>query len=229
MRGTFLVILVMAFLIFGCTGTGSTNVKTDTSVNAGANTGNPAGNNGTTPPAGNSPPSKNDVSANISVTTDTGGLIGLGYTQLLALGVPIQCDVTNTYKGKTTKMRLYLQGKNAIRIEIPNTGAEGSCSSSVMIMKDKKVYTSCTGSQVMPGCDWLEIEANESAQGGAGGSGGSANTGASETPEFTDVPATQFKCDPWVYDSAKLTVTGKVCSLTDILNNIKVGGNVNIG
>ena len=215
MRGIILAILVFGILIFGCTGSGTTNVKTDNSVKAGGNSGT---SNGT--PTDTSPPPKNEAAANVSVTTEpSGGLLGLGYTELLALGVPIQCDVTTTFKGTTTKMRIYMQGKNSIRVEIPNTGAE-SCTNSAMIMKDKKVYTSCGGSQLMPGCDWLEIEAKEPAEGSAGGS---ANAGASDTPDLEGTPATSFNCQPWIYDSAKFATPGKVCSLSDIMKNINPG------
>ena len=222
MRGIILAILVFGILIFGCTGSGTTNVKTDNSVNPGGNHGTPSGNK---TPTDNSPPPKNDVSANVSVVTDTSqGLAGLGYAQLIALGVPIQCDVTSTYKGVTTKMHFYINGKSSMRVEIPNAGQ--SCGNSVMIMQDKKIYTSCSGSQLMPGCDWLSFESNASAQGGAGGA---VNTGASETPDFTDVPATQFNCEPWVYDSSKFATSGKVCSLSDIMKNLPGGGDVNTG
>jgi hypothetical protein len=233
MRGaTIVVLLAIGLLVFGCTGP---QAQANTSGSAGANTGgngamaNESGSamggegQGMVNESGNAMGGEGqgmNGSGTATGGTTTGGSAGTGgndyagldYAALLALGVPLQCDVTTTASGKTTQMKMYVNSQGVVRVEVPDD-TSGLCDSNVMVMKDKKLYMGCMGSQVVQGCDWLEFaaSANESAGAGAGSSGSGYSA-----PNLNDSSATDFNCQPWVLDASKFDTPGKVCNLQDM-------------
>ncbi len=231
MRTFLVMMLVLSVFIFGCTSSGGVTTQGNVSVNQ-----NPSGNNdqvmvNSTTNVSNGA-NNAAVSANTSVTANGPNLGGLGYTALLALGVPIQCKITEN----STTSTLYMDGKGKVRVE--GSGGSGNCSTSVAIMNGNKVDISCVGSQVMPGCDWLEIETNSSTNASAGNpSQGGPGSMASDNsaPDLNALSSTQFNCQPWIEDSSKFVVSGKACNFMDIMNkalgnlsaNIDVSGGMN--
>jgi hypothetical protein len=141
-------------------------------------------------------------------------LTGKNYTQLAALGVPIECDVAMTYQGQTTTWRMYMKGESS-RVEVaPPTG--DACRTKYIFISDKNdMYMGCeggspdsTGSGVQ--CDWVQLISH---QGNA-----SASSQASGSPELSSVPSSSFNCKPWAYDASMLAApTTNVCDINSII------------
>lgn len=151
--------------------------------------------------------------------TETGGTTGTGlggkdYTALLALGIPVKCDVTSTLNGTTTTTRFYLNSKKQIRTEIPMN--QGACPMMVSVLKDKIMYMGCPdGEFFLPNCDWMEIDTSKSSGSSAPGGAG----GTTSPPDYQNLPATSFECEPWIEDNSKFDTPGKVCNLDDMMKD----------
>ncbi|MBD3210622.1 hypothetical protein GF318_04550 [Candidatus Micrarchaeota archaeon] len=148
-------------------------------------------------------------------------LTGLDYAAVMALGIPVQCDITTTQDGETTDVKLYANGENEIRWESEMEGME-ECGKFVYILKNNKVYFGCEGSKFPPGstCDWLTMESEAGDGGEPSGDMGGMTV---DTPEFEDVPSTQISCLPWIYDSSMFATPGKVCTMEDYMQEAMDG------
>ncbi|MFN7991445.1 MAG: hypothetical protein U0R44_04785 [Candidatus Micrarchaeia archaeon] len=215
MRGALIVLLLVAgLLIFGCAGgtkeANNTTVKSNETVPPKGLPANGSGGDQNVPPRPTTPP-ENVTGSGGTGTGSSGGndLSGKGYAALLALGIPVQCDVTSVYKNKTTNMKMYMNGKGVSRVEVPDSSS-GQCTNSVMVTKDKQLYMGCSDGQLFSGCDWMLLELEPTSGAPAGGAGSSA-------PDLKTMPATDFNCAPWVMDPSKFETPGKVCSFKDIM------------
>jgi hypothetical protein len=227
MRGAniFAILLVVGILLFGCTsptppakpngtgtvpssgGEGTAPSETGgTSGSSGTGTGGTGssgtGSSGTGTSGGNG--SSGSSGGSGSAVDD---LAGKGYEALVAMGVPLQCDITTTSQGKTMNMHVYMKGSEAVRSETTVAGSE-TCAQMVTIMKGKTVYMGCVDGDVMQGCKWLQMDINDSQP---------QTAGATAPPDYNDVPPADINCSPWVYDASKFVVTGKVCNLNDLM------------
>jgi hypothetical protein len=233
MRGAniFVILLVVGILIFGCTGptppaqangagntqsTGGSQGASGSSEGAGTS-GQGAGTSGTGT-TGTEGSSGTGTSGSTGGSSGTGGttgddLTGKGYEALVAMGIPLQCDITVTNEGKTTQMRVYMKGSDEVRSEVDVSGAE-ACTRMVSIMKGKTFYTGCANDDIMPNCKWLQMTVQDS---------GTTTPGASQPPDYADVPPAQINCVPWVYDASKFTVSGTVCNLDDMMKGYQQG------
>jgi hypothetical protein len=204
-----IAVLLVSILIFGCTSP-SSNVGT-TPTPGGSTPGQPAAN---TTPAGNQTPAGNG-----SVTPSggepnggqpsggTGDLTGKSFTELAALGVPIQCDI-NTSSGL---VKVYKGTGMDMRSEM--SVSAGSCQKVVTIIKGDKYYVGCSQGVFIPGssCQWLEFSTNSTSSG---------SPGAYQEPDYNNVPAVQISCVPWILDASMLQAPASACTLQDLMNNI---------
>jgi uncharacterized protein YceK len=206
-----LVILTFAFafLLSGCCGI--TEDIEPTSGGAGTGTGTGAGTSGgqTGGTTGT-----NDSGAGTGTTGgDTSGadnLLGLDYSGLVALGVPVECDVTIQNPTETFNVKMFFKGGDEFRSEYSSSEQDMSeCQKIISIYKQDTLYVGCEGEQVIPdmGCDWMEFEATE-------------ESGSFSSDDLDDVPPSSWSCKPWIYDASKFAVTGKSCSLEDMFADI---------
>lgn len=153
-------------------------------------------------------------------TGDSGGnaFSGLNYAGIMGLGLPGKCDITSTYQGETTQVTVYLDGTGNARTESPVDDPAIDCSKFVIIQLDKTIYIGCEGEKYPPGteCDWMMMESEEEGESSMQtevdvGSGGGFST------DYSDVPASQISCVPWVPDSSKFQAPGKACTITDLM------------
>ena len=217
-RTLLAIFIALGLLVFGCTapsgpgtsttpgtagGTGAGNQAAGTGTGAGAGAGTGAGASaGTGTGAGTG-----------AATTGTTDLTGMAYTQLIALGIPVQCDMTTTSQGKSTTIKVYMNGASEVREEVPvdssSSAASTGCTKMIVILKGTVSYMGCEeGSLFGPSCQWLRMETTPS---------GGAQTSPVQQPDLGSVPATQISCVPWVYDASKFTVSGPTCTLQDLM------------
>lgn len=243
MKMLFVILLIAGLMIAGCTGnsgtgtsaqpsggtpsTGTTGGTTSGNTTAGTTTSGSTGTTGTTGASGTTAGTATSGS-NASTSGSQGGndLLGKTYAQLVGMGVPVQCDVTITENGKTVQTKLYLDG-NQMRSEYTVPSSEGStCTQYVTIVKDSTAYMGCANGNLFPdtggasnpfaGCKWMEFTANKTAATGATG-------GVSQAPDYTNIPATQISCTPWVLDPSKFVIDGKACDLSQIMGQATSG------
>ncbi|HSB46936.1 MAG TPA: hypothetical protein VLD37_02910 [Candidatus Bilamarchaeum sp.] len=217
MKG-ILVLLVLGMLVFGCTYSGSANYSAGANVSAGNDTAKPAPSNppvnasgSETRPAGEpSPP-------------PSGELSGKNYSDLILAGKPSQCtlDFMDAADAKIS-MKLYFDGKGAMRMEQPDTGF-ANCPSAAIVFKGDSagngiMYVSCPGDDDALGtefgthekCDWQSMEI-ESDFGGIG-SASRGIEGGYNTPMINYAVDPVYDCKSWTMDSSKFQVPGKVCN-----------------
>jgi len=231
MKRLGVVLLVIGLLIFGCTAPPATTTKTPAGA-TGAQTGTPAGTQGGTQGGGDASGQQTTGSGGTGTngsSAGTGGsdLLGKTYDQLLGLGVPLQCDITTTSNGKTTKSKIYVQGKDAMRSETDVSQPGSTCTKMVTIVKGDIAYIGCMNGEIFPsdasasnpfaGCKWMEMKANKST------TSVTASIGA-EAPDYTNIPPAQINCVPWIYDASKFEVVGKSCNIQDIMKSYSTGG-----
>jgi hypothetical protein len=187
-----IVLFLSTILVFGCT-----SAETKPQQNQTQQTGTGTGSTGTgTGTSG----------------TGTQDLSGLAYSELLKLGIPIECDVTSTYQGQSSKMKTYIKTEKELRIEYTSPQSTDCPKGNVIVLGDT-TYFACEGKKFMgTDCDWCKVKANESDTSGTTGT----STGPSAS-DFKDLPSTSFNCKPWIYDSTKFTTSGKVCTMEDLM------------
>ena len=212
----FIVMLVIAgLLVFGCTAPqGQSN---NTSAGGGTAAGGgplPSGGATTTAGGGAATTGGGTTGGGTAATGgETGGgggsLAGKAWGDLVALGVPVQCDITTTYSGKTTTVRVYMKGSDLARSEVP-TPDSPQCKQIISIVKGNTYYMGCGNGNLFGSgfdCQWIKFEAT----------GEAAAPTSLEKPSYENVPSTQISCIPWVYDGAKFDTAGKVCTMQDIM------------
>ncbi len=197
-RHAIILSLVFAFLLFGCAGPSETA---------------PAGVQGQVPADTGVAPAAQDATG-APPSEGAPDLTNLAYAELVALGVPIQCDVVTIVDGETVNTKMYMKGEDEIRIESMST--QPDCPKVISIFTEDVMYVGCEGQQILPdlGCDWMKFEAEE-------------ETSATESAPVTasdleDLPPTSYSCQPWIYDSSKFTASGKACTMEDIMQGYYV-------
>lgn len=219
MRGNIFAILIIAgILLFGCTGPPAPPAG---GQGGAANATGGAGNQTqeqTQQQTQEQTQEQNATGAGGGTGGQGGGagedLAGQTYEALAAMGVPLVCDITVTSEGKTTNMKVYMKGSDEVRSEFSTGTAE--CAKMVGIMKGNTYYSGCEGQEILPGYKWLQMDFDPETSG--------TSAGASEPPDYADVPPTKINCVPWVYDSSKFAVSGKICNFDKIAECYGVGG-----
>ena len=219
MRGGLVLTLVLGLFLYGCCG--PTQVAEDTI------TGSTAPTDGTTPsvPTGGTGPS---VPADGTGTGDTtpepsgnGELdfSGLDFAGVMALGVPVQCDMTMLdSSGQTATIKMYAINEDNLRQEIVGGSvAQSGCQKVIVIIKPDGQYLGCEGTSMFgPSCDWLKLP-----------SGGAADEGAVgfDMPAVADLPSGQISCLPWIPDNSKFNTPGTACTMEEMMQGMMGGYN----
>lgn len=225
-----LIVLLLAFglVIFGCVSNSPSAPPTQPSgsSNPSPSSGTPSSDSGATgsnpssPPS--SPPAVNPAPAPApSPAPSSGGpnLNGLGYAQLSALGIPLECNIRSTYSGRTTNIHVYINGAHQARSEIGTM--EGSRCSFVGVLKDNKMYLGCSSGSYIQNCDWLQIDIDPSAFNQSGST--PTNPGTSSM-NYNDVPPADIQCNPWVLDTSKFDTPGRICNMNSISGGYGAAG-----
>ncbi|HSB46868.1 MAG TPA: hypothetical protein VLD37_02555 [Candidatus Bilamarchaeum sp.] len=216
MREAFIaVILVLGLFAFGCLG--SPQSSNNTSGSGQATQPQQPGQNvpstGQNQPPGTSTEGQGTVngtgggSTSGETGTTTSETSGLDWTALMALGIPLECDVTTTVNGTATQSHVYVQNSNTIRSEA--TMASGGCSQVAMIIKDKTIYMKCTNGQLFEGasseCVWVKMSAE-----------GTSPTGSTTSTDYSSLTSNDINCRPWIMDPSKFVVEGKACTFQEL-------------
>ncbi|MFH1785379.1 MAG: hypothetical protein ABH842_03040 [Candidatus Micrarchaeota archaeon] len=146
-------------------------------------------------------PSQNDLS-------------GQTFSVLAALGVPLECDITTTYEGTPTTMKLYMKGEDEMRTQID---APGDCEKMAYIAKGNTFYMGCETGFIFADCNWYSITVEPSNY-TTDPDPYSYTASTSSQPDFSSVPSSQIDCKPWIYDPSKFVPSGKVCDMNDLMN-----------
>ncbi len=135
-----------------------------------------------------------------------------GYAALIALGVPLECDVTLHDAKIQGTMKLYIKGKKfRAQSELPEST---QCKKSITLFTDQTLYSSCEGSQIMPGCQWIRFSLSEE----------QVQTSANSVSPtaLQKIPNTDFSCKPGLFGDEKFSVgSEKVCDLTELVKQIQ--------
>lgn len=192
--------LVLGLLLLGCTAPGQQGAGGGT-----AGTGNTGAS------------SSSSGGGGTSSGGETGGnsLAGLGYEQLIALGVPVECTVTESGQGTTTSLTLRIKGQK-IRGE-GTTTSQGVTTPTTFISLGNEMYVGIPAEQAqgpMAGCVWLKIVSNES------------NTTGSLIADPTDglkAPGTDYSCAPGLFGDDVFVPGGNVCDFEALMNSMMGG------
>lgn len=132
---------------------------------------------------------------------------GKNFEQLMALGVPMQCNIKMSGGEVTTTAKVYKGAGNDVRTEMASE--TGPCPVMVSIIKDDRYYIGCKTGEIFPGCQWLVFKAeNGTAQGAGGGY---------VTPDYSSAPASDISCEPWLPDAGMFSEPANACSLEDLM------------
>lgn len=211
-KNLIILSLFAALLLFGCLGAGEVTEEEKEA---------PAG-DGAPPTGDGAPPTEDGDGA--PPTEDGDGVIdfaGLDYAAVMALSVPIECDITTYVDGEPITVKLYAKGENEIRKEyVPKDMEDIDCPKFVWITKDNNIYMCCEGGDFLPDstCDCFAFiceEDEEPAEAGAASGYTALDLG--------DVPATQVSCWPWLYDPSKFQVPGKACTMDEYIQEMTGG------
>ena len=143
-----------------------------------------------------------------------------GYEELVALGVPVECDVKITSSEGQQTMKLYVKGKTfRTEMDSPQTP---ECKKSVSIFKDlDAIYIGCEKEEILPQCKWLKIGLDVGSVGGAQPTSSSSTMSSSDLEE---IPKTDFSCKAGTFTDAVFVAGGKVCDLSELTKGLDTGG-----
>ena len=142
----------------------------------------------------------------------------MDYAAILALGVPVECDITIFENGEQSTIKFYAKGEGEMRQEYTQKATEGyECSKFVWINKANDIYLCCEGGDLLPNstCDCLFFECKEGEE--------PTEAGAAEgysAPGLAGVPSTQISCRPWLYDPSKFQAAGRVCTMDEYIQEM---------
>jgi hypothetical protein len=126
---------------------------------------------------------------------------GKTFSELVALDLPLECDINYTYQGKAGYSRVLLKGGAELRVETVGGAGMSQCSKTISIVRGSTVYVGCDGKMIMPSCDWFRSSYDPS------------EPGVSSTFNFKDLPPSQIACRDWEYDSSEFDTPGNSCHL----------------
>jgi len=211
-KNLFALFIVCSILLFGCTGQSNQDneqAQEPTQQNQDAGIG--TQNQGT-----NQDQNTNQQNNQNQQALDLEGKV---YTELVALGVPLECDISTTLEsGSSMNMKMYLQGEDNIYMEYSMSDtSESACDKYVIIMTGGVMYIGCDGEPVLPdiNCVWMEYALDETDSSGAGAS-------SSINSDMENIPSTDMTCKPWVYDASKFSVQGESCTIEEITERMTV-------
>lgn len=208
MKMEMFAVFAIACLLFGCFGGGGGNGGTPTAT--------PYHGGG-----GAATPTATPYNGGGGVVTPTpyvggGGLAGLGWSALIALGTPVQCTVRSGDQIWDMKIK----GDN-YRAE-GDSVSDGQTTHVMMIGKGDAVYMQMTAEmRQMPGaanCAWLRMEANSSGTGGG-----------TQTTDYDSMPPENMTCSPALFGDDVFATPGNSCTMDDLIGGAMPTPNGNGG
>jgi hypothetical protein len=217
---SLLVLGIVAMFIFGCT---SPNQNGGSSTTSGSNHNQPTDQSGSSDGSGDQSGSGNQDSGSSNGGSSDGGssgssnptdLSGMTYAAIMALNIPVECNITTTYEGTTSIVHIYYKDSANWRSEMLTPQLE-SCQKTISIFKDDEVYTGCEDGSMIPGCDWflsvMDTETTENLQ-------QNIEDLPASSYDYSDIPSSNIDCALWIYEESKLTPSGVICTQEDLMN-----------
>ncbi|MEW6722369.1 MAG: hypothetical protein AB1324_03840 [Candidatus Micrarchaeota archaeon] len=158
----------------------------------------PVPENATPPSPGTTSPSE---PANPAPPPSDNKYSGKTFAWLVALDVPLVCEINYTWQGKPGYSKVYMKGGDELRVETVGGAGMAQCSKTISIVRGTRVYVGCEGKMVMPSCDWFRSDYDP------------AEPGVSSTFNFRDVSPSQILCADWEYSSESFSTPGNSCHL----------------
>src|SRR5512143_2098086 len=90
---------------------------------------------------------------------------GKDFAALAGLGIPLGCDITYLYQGKSFQAKVYMKGGSDIRVETVGGSGLSQCVKTISIVQGRRVYVGCENKTVIPSCDWFTSSYNPSVPG----------------------------------------------------------------
>lgn len=206
-----ILVIVAGLIVFGCTGGSTGEKKTDADKTKDTTT------TSNTDNEANVENSSVDSDNNVQNAADNvvDKLLGKGYADLVALGVPLECDVkTKDYDNKEVYIKLYMKGKN---FKSTGTGSlSGStCTGFTTILSDKIIYMGCETGELLQSCKWIKMDTTKLDNSTSNSLASSATTSDS----LDKIPKTDITCKPGLFGDEAFMVTGDVCDLSEMFKN----------
>ena len=134
-----------------------------------------------------------------------GGLSGMGYEQLLALGQPVECTITVSQEGVNAVSHAFMKSGKS-RIE-SSTSFQGGTMNSLVVYKDQVVYMQVSPQQKAQGmdCDWITFPTNETES-------SSSEQGTTDA-DLKNLPSTSFVCNHASFGDEKFATPGTACDM----------------
>ncbi len=126
---------------------------------------------------------------------------GKDFAALSSLNVPLACDITYIYQGRTYQAKAYMKGGSDIRVETVGGSGLSQCVKTISIVQGQRLYVGCENKTVIPSCDWFTSGYDPSVPGQA------------STFDFSKTPPDQISCADWAYDPSYFSTQGRTCSL----------------
>jgi hypothetical protein len=140
------------------------------------------------------------------------------YEQIVALGIPVECEIMNLsgYVDTVGYPKIYIKGRN-VRAEV-TFGYEGQQFTALNMIKDGEIYMrvfreffeSSLG-EFETDCEWIHIDTGD--------------TGLEVSPQVTEealekLEAADMECVLGSFGEEKFQTTGKVCSMTEFMQDM---------
>ncbi|VVB98630.1 Uncharacterised protein [uncultured archaeon] len=198
--------LILGLLLLGCTGQAE-------------QTGNNTGPSGTSSTSSGGAPGGGGSSSSSSSGGNGGNgglnLAGLGYAQLIALGVPVDCQYSDTQQGVTSQLTLKIKG-NKLRGN-GTTVMNGTATQTTFISVPEAMYVQLSADQrqgLMANCEWLKINTS------------GTNTSSTEVNGVETNPAGElaaatgtFDCVPGLFGDEAFAAPQNACDLNELINS----------
>ncbi|MFH1447602.1 MAG: hypothetical protein ABIG39_01955 [Candidatus Micrarchaeota archaeon] len=186
----YLVLAIVALMLFGCSGPSETTSAKKVTPD------NEPGASGTT---GQNDGGQDSQPANQDIGSKT-------ISEIMGLSVPVVCTIaTEEPYGKLDAVA-YMKG-GSFRYEATITTSEGT-QEITLVYKDNAYYTSVPKEiQGQTDCKWIVIESSNSGTG----------TQAMTADDLKNMRKTDYSCAPGVFGNEKFEVSGKTCTLQDMM------------
>jgi len=122
-----------------------------------------------------------------------------GFSELIGMGIPLECDINYTYSGKQVNARMIIGNDANIRVESPAGMVQ--CAKTITIIRGSRQYVGCGEKAVMPSCDWFKSGYDPT------------NPGVASNFDFSIVPASSIACRDWTSDDSAFRTNGTVCEM----------------
>ena len=145
-----------------------------------------------------SSPNTNKSQTSLSLKND---YPGYNFSSLVALNVPLECDISYIYQGQSYLGKVYMKGSSDMRVEIVLGSSLSQCAKTISIVSGNKIYVGCENKTILPSCVWFSSEYNP------------LRPGKSSTFDFTETRSSEISCKNWVFDLEKFSTPGAICNL----------------